>query len=140
LTANHPEIVDRLILTGPTSDPAAPNLLKQAYRLYVDGFSEPKGAQGQLFADLSDMSIPIAFETAQRMIQDDIKPKLARINCRTLVLRGEKDPIAPQPWTEEVARCVANSRFCVIPKAPHCVNYANPSELTSIVMKFINES
>jgi 2-hydroxy-6-oxonona-2,4-dienedioate hydrolase len=139
LTASHPEIVDRLILTGPTSDPAAPSLIQQAYRLYVDGFSEPKGAQGQLFADLSDMSIPIAFETALRMVRDNIKPKLAMISCRTLVLRGERDTIAPQLWTEEVASCVPNSSFRVIPKAPHCVNYANPSELTNIIMEFLNE-
>jgi 2-hydroxy-6-oxonona-2,4-dienedioate hydrolase len=139
LTAKHPEIVDRLILSGPTSDPAAPSLIQQAYRLYIDGFSEPKGAQGQLFADLSDMSIPIAFETALRMVRDNIKPKLAMISCRTLVLRGERDTVAPQQWTEEVASCVANSRFHVIPKAPHCVNYANPSELTSIILEFLRE-
>jgi len=139
LTANHPEIVRRLILTGPTIDPAARSFPQQAYRLYIDGFAEPSGGRAQLFADLSDMGVVIAFETVQRMIDDDIRPKLAKINCRALVLRGGKDPIAPQLWTEEVARRISNARFCVIPDAPHCVNYATPSQLTAIVMEFLDE-
>ncbi len=139
LTASHPQIVDRLILSGPTVDPQAPTLLEQAYRLFIDGFFEPSGAQAQLYADLSDMSIPLAFETAKQMIADDIRPKLAQISCRTLVLRGENDPIAPQLWTEEVAARINDARFGVIPKAPHCVNYAAPEQLARILMKFINE-
>ncbi len=139
LVAVHPEIASSLILTDPTVDPKARTLVQEAYRLYIDGFSEPKGSQSQLFADLSDMGIVLAFETVQKMIQDDIRPKLAKIKCRTLVLRGEKDPIAPQRWTEEVARRIPNARLCVIPNAPHCVNYATPVQLTSIILEFINE-
>jgi pimeloyl-ACP methyl ester carboxylesterase len=86
------------------------------------------------------MSVPIAFETAHRMMRDDIMPKLDRINCPTLVLRGEKDPIAPQLWTEKVARRLANSRFCVIPAAPHCVNYATPKQLTKLITEFLSET
>jgi 2-hydroxy-6-oxonona-2,4-dienedioate hydrolase len=139
LTATHPEIVQRLILTGPTADPTARSIPKQMYRLYIDGFAEPSGGKAQLFADLRDMGIPIAFQTVQRMLEDDIRPRLSQIKCQTLVLRGGKDTLAPQLWTEEVARRISNSRFCVIPGAPHCVNYATPSQLTSIVMNFINE-
>jgi 2-hydroxy-6-oxonona-2,4-dienedioate hydrolase len=139
LITTHPEIVQRLILTGPTTDPIARCIPKQMYRLYIDGFAEPSGGKAQLLADLRDMGIPIAFQTVQRMLEDDIRPRLGQINCPTLVLCGEKDTVAPQRWTEEVARRIANSRFCVIPGAPHCVNYATPSQLTSIVMDFINE-
>jgi pimeloyl-ACP methyl ester carboxylesterase len=114
-------------------------LLQEAYRLYIDGFFEPKGAQSQLIADLSDMGISRVYETIQNMLQDDIRPKLSKIKCRTLVVRGEKDPISPQRWTEEVASRLPHAKFCVIPNAPHCVNYATPSQLTSIVLEFINE-
>jgi pimeloyl-ACP methyl ester carboxylesterase len=139
LVANHPEIATSLILTDPTVDPAAQTLIQEAYRLYIDGFSEPKGSQAQLFADLSDMGIFLTFETVQRMLQDDIRPKLAKIKCRTLVVRGEKDPIAPQKWTEEVTNRISNARLHVIPNAPHCVNYATPSQLSNIVWDFVSE-
>ena len=60
-----------------------------------------KGSQAQLIADLSDMTLPIAYQTVNRMIADDIRPRLSQIRCRTMVLRGEKDTVAPQLWTEE---------------------------------------
>jgi pimeloyl-ACP methyl ester carboxylesterase len=139
LIATHPEIACSLTLSDPTADPTGRTLIKEAYRLYIDGFSEPKGSQSQFIADVTDMGIPLAFETIQQMIQNDIRPNLAKITCRTLVVRGEKDPIAPQRWTEEVARRIPNARLCVIPNAPHCVNYATPSQLTSVLLEFINE-
>jgi len=139
LVASNPEIAETLILTDPTVDPEARTLIQEAYRLYIDGFSEPKGSQTQLLADLSDMGIQLAFETVQQMLADDIRPKLSKILCRTLVVRGEKDPLSPQTWVEEVTRRIANARFQVIADAPHCVNYATPSQLTSIVLEFINE-
>ena len=82
----------------------------------------------------------LAFQTVQRMLADDIRPKLAEIKCRTLVVRGEKDPIAPEGWTEEVARRIPHAIFSVIPNAPHCVNYATPKQLTDIMLEFINQS
>ncbi len=139
LLADHHELAMSLILTDPTGDPTAQSMLEEAYRFYINGFNEPKGAQGQLLADLTDMGVPLAFETVQQMLADDIRPKLAKITCRTLVVRGEKDPLSPQIWVEEVARRIPNARVEVIADAPHCVNYATPSQLTSIILEFMNE-
>ncbi len=41
LIVKHPEIVNSLILTGPTTDPTARTLVQQAYRLYMDEY-KPK--------------------------------------------------------------------------------------------------
>jgi 2-hydroxy-6-oxonona-2,4-dienedioate hydrolase len=137
LAATHPEIVHTLTLTGAV-DPEV-WVVEQAYRLYMDGFSEPRSAQAQLFADLADMGIPLALETVQAMIDNDIRTNAAKLNCRTLVIRGENDPLAPQVWTEELARRIANSKMFVIPSGPHCVNYATPEELTSIMLRFMHQ-
>ncbi len=139
LVAEHPELAATLTLTDPTVDPKARSMIQTAYRLYMDGFGEPKHSQGQLWADLSDMGPVLAFETVQRMLADDIRPKLGLIKCRTLVVRGEKDPITPQSWGEEVARLIPHAEFSVIPNAPHCVNYATPVQLTNIMLNFISE-
>jgi len=132
------ELACNLILTDPTVDPKARTMVQEAYRLYMDGFDD--GSKGQLMADLCDMVPFIAFETVQKMIADDIRPKLAKIKCRTLVVRGEEDPIAPELWTEEVASRIPHAKIFVIPNAPHCVNYATPYQLTNIMLDFINQS
>jgi pimeloyl-ACP methyl ester carboxylesterase len=140
LAAIYPQLVDRLILTGPTCDRAAPTIMEQAYRLWLDGFHEPKGAGHQLIADLTDMSVRIAFQTAERMVSDDIRPKLAQITCLTLVLRGTRDTIAPQNWLEEIASRLTKVRVETIENAPHCVNYAAAGKLTELITSFIAEA
>jgi pimeloyl-ACP methyl ester carboxylesterase len=139
LAVDHPEIVDRLILTGPTGDPAAPTVWQRIYRLLLDGLFEPCGAKRQLFRDLCDMTFPIICGTVRCMMKNDIKPNLRAITCRTLVVRGGNDPIASQAWTEEVARTISGAQLIVMPEAPHCVNFANAEELTGILVQFLNE-
>jgi 2-hydroxy-6-oxonona-2,4-dienedioate hydrolase len=138
LTAKHPQLVDKLILTGPTCDRSAPTILEQAYRLWLDGFHEPKGAGNQLMADLTDMSVPIAFQTADRMVSDDIRPKLAQISLPTLLARGSFDTICPQNWMEELAGQLKNVRVETIENAPHCVNYAAADKLTALIKNFVS--
>ncbi len=97
LVAKYPEIARNLILTDPTVDPKARSRIQELYRLYLDGFVEPKGAKGQFIADLCDMGIVLSLETGKRMIENDIRPNLAKIKCQTLVVRGEK--ISHRPRT-----------------------------------------
>jgi pimeloyl-ACP methyl ester carboxylesterase len=137
LAASYPDALTSLMLADPTVDPQARSRIQQLYRLYLDGFLEPKNSKAQLLADLWDMGPIITLETGQRMIEDDIRPKLAKIKCPTLVLRGENDPIAPEKWTEEVTQRIPNAKMVVIPKAPHSINYATPAQLTKIILDFI---
>lgn len=140
LTAKYPHLVEKLILTGPTCDRSAPTRIEQGYRLWLDGFHEPKGAGHQLIADLKDMSIHIALQTAERMVSDDIRPKLEQISCPTFALRGSHDTIAPQAWLEEIASKLSNVRLAVIEGAPHCVNYAAAPSLTKLIKSFLASS
>ena len=137
LACDRPDVIAGLILSGSTVDPAAPTLLQQWFRLYLDGLIEPMSAQLQMMVDLSDMGIIRAFETAGQMMKNDIKKNLPRIRCRTLVLRGENDPIASQRWTEQMAKMIPRAKWAVIPNGPHCVNYSTPTELSKVVLDFL---
>ena len=46
LVADHPELAATLTLTDPTVDPKAQTMIQTAYRLYMDGFSEPQNSKG----------------------------------------------------------------------------------------------
>jgi pimeloyl-ACP methyl ester carboxylesterase len=86
------------------------------------------------------MGLPRAIETGRHMLDDDIRLKLPKINCPTLVVRGEKDPISTQKWNEYVASHIPHAQLKVIPNAPHCINYATPAQLTKVILEFISES
>jgi pimeloyl-ACP methyl ester carboxylesterase len=139
LAASHPNVVHRLILTDPTGDPSAPTMWQQFIRLALDGFVEPFGAPLMMFKDIYDMGIRRTLETGHRIKEDDIRKNLPNVRAKTLVVRGERDPIAPQRWCEQVTSMLPNARLVVIPKAPHSVNSANARELTQIVENFLAE-
>jgi pimeloyl-ACP methyl ester carboxylesterase len=45
-----------------------------------------------------------AWATVRLALEDRIEDKLPGIVAPTLVVRGEHDPIVPQPWAEQVTR------------------------------------
>ena len=137
MSAKYPDVAKKLILTGPTCDPAARTVWQQFLRLHDDGKHEPQGSQMQLFADLGDMGWTITFETVHEMVNNDIQKVLSQIRCPTLVMRGEFDTIAPEEWTKKVASEIPNAIFKTVPNGSHSVNFSNPAILTKMVMEFI---
>lgn len=133
----YPQSVDHLLLTDPTGDPSADTLWQRFGRLFLDGFVEPPLAPLMMWRDIFDMGIRRTFETANRMREDNIRESLPLITTKTLIVRGEKDAIAPQKWCEQVASIVPGSRLVVIPGAPHSVNSAAAPQLTEIINDFV---
>jgi pimeloyl-ACP methyl ester carboxylesterase len=138
LACDRPDVMAKLILTGSTVDPAAPTFFQQWFRLHLDGLIEPLSSQVQMLVDISDMGIVRAFETAGQMMRNDIRKNLPRIKCRTLIVRGENDPIASQQWTEHIAKLIPHAKWAVIPHAPHCINYTSAVELSKMILDFIS--
>jgi pimeloyl-ACP methyl ester carboxylesterase len=56
-----------------------------------------------------------------------------------LVVRGDRDLVAPQTWVEAITTQLAKGQLSVIPKSPHCVNYTTPGALTQVVQRFVEE-
>ena len=75
----------------------------------------------------------------KEMFEDRIEDKLPRIEAPALVVRGEKDAVVSQEWTEEVARRVGADRVHVIPGAGHALNYTAADELMRIIRPFLRQ-
>ena len=52
-----------------------------------------------------------------------------------LVVRGEHDPIAPQPWAAFLTRLLPSARLVIIPGAS-AVNFDAPDQLTQLALPF----
>jgi pimeloyl-ACP methyl ester carboxylesterase len=103
LAARHPDEVDRLVLQGPTVDAAARSLPVQVWRAIRNGRREPDAVARLSRIDYAKAGLGRAFATMRAMMHDRIEDKLPRIEAPTLVVRGSRDPVVPQPWAEEVA-------------------------------------
>lgn len=140
LAARYPARVDRLILVGPTVDSQAHSVLQQAGRLLFDFIFEDPTLLYHLLIDFFRAGVWRTWQTFQYALQDHSERKLSAIQAPTLVVRGARDPVAPQRWVEEITQFLPNGRLAVIPGAPHCVNYSAPDALVQVVEHFLHES
>ena len=138
LAVRHPGRVERLVLTGPTVDSHARSLGRQLVRLLLDGTREPLGLTAIVVADYVSAGPRRLLRTAQALLADPIEEKLPRVEVPTLVVRGERDPFAPQRWAEEVARLLPRGKLVVLPGAPHAVNYAAAPALAREILSFLD--
>lgn len=135
----HPQLIERGILAGPTTDAKARSALQQLWRWWRNGRSEPPSLQGVVLRDYRDAGLRRVLRTFGYAIKDPIEEKLPRVRVPMLVLRGSRDSIVSQEWAEEVTRLLPLGTLMLIPGAAHTVNYNSPTELVRAVRPFLNE-
>lgn len=133
LAVRRPERVERLVLLGPTMDPAAPTLLGQGLRLARDIPREPLGLNLAELRDYARMGPQRILATARFALADPLLDKLPRVAAPTLVVRGERDPIAPQAWIERMAALLPDGRVAVVPGAPHAAHWGAADAVARLV-------
>lgn len=140
LAAYHPELVERLVLIGPTCDRSRPNLALQFMRLCADGLYEHPTMFLVLMKDLCEMSLRRAIETSQIMINYRTLDVVPKINCKTLIVRGSKDAIAPEEWTHKVVRAFRPQvKYIPVIGAPHNVQFSAAPILSRVIDDFLND-
>lgn len=137
LAARRPEMVEALVLAGPTMDAGARTAWAQVGRWVRDW---PGERPSLALAHLRDFALAgprRALRTFRYALADRIEDNLPRVAAPTLVVRGERDPIAPQRWVEQVTQLLPRGRLAVIPDGPHCVNYSTPDAFARVVRAFL---
>lgn len=139
LAAAWPERARRLALVGPTIDPAARSLPRQLARLLRDWPRErPSLTPIHAWDDLRAGPRRI-LATLRHALADPVEERLPLVAQPTLVVRGDRDPIVPQAWAEQVAAALPAGRLAVLPGAPHAANYSAPQALAAAVAPFLDE-
>lgn len=137
--ARYPARIRRAVLTGPAMDAGARNYWQPILRLFADVFAEPTIVPSALY-DLFEIGLRDALQTYRLALRDRIEDKLPNVQAPTLVIRGANDLIAPQGWTERVARLIpASSPLHVVPGAGHALNYSSPTKLAALVIPFLSQ-
>ena len=136
LALRHPTCVSKAILLGPTVDPRARSLPRLSFRLLLD-VAELVPMAPILIRDLADAGIAQTWQTLSSMLGDRIEDKLPHIRVPTLVVRGEKDSVAPQAWTEEASRLLPAGQLAVVPEGRHAANCSSPEALVATIRPFL---
>jgi 2-hydroxy-6-oxonona-2,4-dienedioate hydrolase len=135
LAVAEPDRVDALVLVGPTVDPAARSLVRQAARLLATAPFEQPALDLLVLREYGTRPLR-TLRTARAMLRDRIEEKLPLLRCPVLVVRGARDAVVSQRWAEEVAR-LARGELVVLPGG-HALNYSSPDALAAAVTPFLD--
>lgn len=135
----YPERVAAAVFVGPTIDTAARSMVGQALRLLRDMRHESLASLLTQASDYLRCGPRRTLLTLRYALADPFEAKLPAQSAPTLIVRGERDSIAPRNWCEKVTRLLPNGQFLEIPGAPHAANYDAPEVLACAVLMFIGE-
>lgn len=138
LAADHPDRVERIVLSGPTYDPAARRAAPQIGRWLRDCLYEHPRLMAVNVRDFLRAGPRRGVRTFRRSLADRIELQLPRIAAPALVVLGTRDPIVPRRWAEEAARRLPRGRLVEI-AGPHCVNFTTPQALARVMRPFLAE-
>lgn len=118
-------------------DAQARTARQQFWRLVVDTFREAPSQPFVVAWDYARFGFRRFRQTFSEAAGDRIEDKLPRIAAPVLVVRGERDPIAPEGWVRSVAASLRRGRYAAVPGAGHTVNYMAPLALAGLVRAFL---
>jgi pimeloyl-ACP methyl ester carboxylesterase len=137
LAVRYPDLVACAVLAGPTMDPGARNAPEQIGRWLFDWTLERPSLALAHLRDYYQAGLSRALQTFRYALKDRIEEKLPYLDAPTLVVRGGRDAIVPQKWTEEAVRLLPWGQLVVIPGGPHVVNYTTPLEFVRVIRGFL---
>jgi pimeloyl-ACP methyl ester carboxylesterase len=139
LAVRHPERVGRLVLVGPTVDPARRAARHQVFGALRDSAREPAPLVALAALDTVAQGIPALLAAARSTLGDRIEERLPLIEQPTVVVVGGEDAFVSREWAEQVADLLPRGRLVVIPGEPHAVHYTQPHLVEAIVAEFLGQ-
>jgi 2-hydroxy-6-oxonona-2,4-dienedioate hydrolase len=140
LALRHPELVEAAIFSGPAMNPGA-NSWRMAYDLAKDLLIvEELPLAAVILLEFAYAGPWCALRTYHFALNDRALEKYSQIRVPVLVMRGERDPIIPAAWAEQVAGAIPHARpLITVPGTGHCLHYHAPDKLVEIVLPFLGE-
>jgi len=135
----HPERLDKLILQGPTTDPAARGPLRHLARWLRNSPREPATLGALRLMDSRDAGPRCLLRSLSLTLHERLEELLPEVSHPTLLVRGARDPLVPERWARRMAELLPNGRLVTIPGAAHALTYEAPLELARVVCPFLDE-
>ena len=132
LAVRRPDLVERLVLIGPTVDPRARSVLRQALRLALDAWYEPPSLVATVVREYVRHG---GVRQARYAVSDRIEERLPLVAAPTVVVRGANDPICPPAWARTAADLLPAGRLVTIAGAAHAAHASHPREVAEIVTR-----
>lgn len=132
LAVDYPALADRLVLIGPTMDLRARTVPKASLRLLHDLLREPWRSNLVVASDyLFRCGIAYYLRQLPHLVGDRIEERLPALAAKVMVIRGDRDPIAPAAWSATVAKLASGVLHTV--NGPHVVMFTDPAAVARLI-------
>ncbi|HVL58268.1 MAG TPA: alpha/beta hydrolase, partial [Burkholderiaceae bacterium] len=139
IAEREPARIERLVLNGPTVDSGRRTTFQQLLSFVADVPREPLGLVLTQLRAYARTGPWFSLQGYRHMMADRIERRLPRIRAPTLLVRGERDPVAPQRWVDEIASLLPRGCVAVIPGSAHGTVYNAAQPLARLVRDFLLE-
>lgn len=134
LAVRRPELVEALVLVGPTVDPRARSLVRNFARLVVDAWYEPPSLTAIVIRDY--LTAPLTTpRQARHALAHRVEELLPRVEQPAVVVRGAHDPLCPDEWGRQAAALLPRGRLVTIAGAGHAAHWSHPREVADVVRR-----
>jgi pimeloyl-ACP methyl ester carboxylesterase len=140
LALRHSALVDRLVLHGPGTDPAARTLSAQVRNNAIDWWREPRPVWPAIRVDYAKAGLRRATATARLAMRDRVEDKLPLVRAPALVLHGSRDVVASRAWAERVAHLLPRARLAMVEGGAHLMCYTAPEAFAAAILPFLREA
>lgn len=136
VAARHPDVVSGLVLAGPTVNSASRSIRSQAGYLLWDLLHERpvvlwRGAREYLRGG------PNLLRKMRATIVHRPERIYPRVQVPVLVLRGQRDPLAPMAWCREITDAIPDAHFEEIPDHGHGTIISDSGAASEIILGFV---
>lgn len=129
LAVIRPDLVAGLVLVAPTMDPRVTGMVHIAVRALMDVPRERRSIWTIWIPDFFLAGPRRGLRMLHECLTDDQVSRLPLVEKPTLIVGGERDPIAPPEWVHAMAEHMPLARSIIISGSPHAMNYSSPRDL-----------
>ncbi|MDB4947947.1 MAG: alpha/beta hydrolase [Gemmatimonadetes bacterium] len=137
LAAEQPARVRALVLASPTGDPRPGRMAREAWGFFLDAFREPPSIIPVVASAYLRTGVRHYLGTWLAGARHDVFALLLRVRAPTLVLVGDRDPVAPIPLARALADGLPNGRLGIIHGGAHALIYDRPERFNRWVRAFL---
>ncbi|MGK7861555.1 alpha/beta fold hydrolase [Falsiroseomonas sp. E2-1-a4] len=137
LGLQRPDLVERLVLQGPTPDPEHASPLRQISLFLLTSLFERPSIARVALVDYLRAGVWRYARTFRHMTRYRMAAGLPQIAVPALVVVGARDYLVPRAWAERMTRLLPQARLVTVPRAAHGMNYSHPREMRDAILPFL---
>lgn len=130
--ATRPGLAAGGVLIGPVTDDDARSAPRQAVRLLRDGRHEPLRLNALITADYVRCGPRRYLATLPHMLDYRTEERISQVTDPVVVVRGDRDPIAPAPWVARLAAAAPAGTVAQVAGAGHVAHYTRPDQVSRL--------